>query len=353
MQQKEVFIEDGQHVVFRQNYFDDDMVAFLDQVRFGTRGAVYRHSGTAAKIPFFVKPHVFRFEVGGVLGGMVLFLERLELVAGQPVSVFYVRYFAAAPSAINKGLMTKYGARVMVEFKARMNRPSVCWAMVEKKNLRSFKVVSKVGYAPFTTMKLRAFSRFFPRADARLQQVTTEEGRQEVRADLRAFYAGHNFWHEDYLFSTGEYYVLHDEKGIIAGLQVRAVKWKVEKMPGLVGLAMKIAPHIPILGRMYQSDGFRFLAMESWYFRPGCAAELLRLSEAVLAHRRMYTAMYFVDERSPYLRALEMSGVSNGLFHTFVKNENSFAMASFERVPEPVKDEMLRKPVFLAAFDTI
>lgn len=347
----EVIYTEAAYAIHRRNGLTDDARRVLENAPLGTEGVVYEHLNREEHIKHLHNPVLLTIQEGNNILGTAVFCQTDVHAGPRTYNAYYVRYFAASPEIRGKGIMKHFSGKTMESIRLGEQQKTVYFASVERKNHRSFKVVSSAGYENLGVMRTNGFSRFFPRKSASIERVVTNEQRAEVLALLREQYREHALVQFNSLFLHNDYYVIRHQGSIVAGCQFHRVKWAVRSMPGISGkLIVGLTPYIPLLNRLFNPASFNFLGFEGIYSKPGYENRLEELFEGLLKQENRYSAMYWMAEKCPVRRRIQ-SVIRPGLIHTFVKDAHTFIMASETGLTEAEKSDLRKRPLFASAFD--
>lgn len=351
MDEQELILNEGDLSVWRYRGLSTEVTDFLADVAWGTEGAVIEHRNTGERVAYITNPTLVAVKKDAEILATAVFCNGVMRSGPYSYNYYYVRYFAASRQIRGKGMVKHLSAKVMEAIRYGEKQPTIFVACVERDNLASYKVVSSVGYEHVGTFKSHGFSRFFPKSDPRLEQVVSEEGHKEVQDLLREFYREHTLVNFDYIFLHNKYFVIRDKGEIVAGCQAHHVHWVVNKMAGFSGKIIRsIVPYLPFIRRVFNPDRFEFLGFEGIYSKPGYEKELTRLFEAVLAHERRNSAMFWLGERSPVrARILKQGGL--GLLHRFVKKSDVLLMTSYVGLSDREIEDFKSRPLYASSFD--
>ena len=347
----ELILQEGELSVWKYKGLLPEVTDFLADVAWGTEGAVIEHRNTDERVAYISNPILLAVRKGEEILATAVFCNGVMRSGPYSYNYYYVRYFAASRQIRGKGMIKQLSAKVMEAIRYGEKLPTIFVACVERDNLASYNVVSKVGYEHVNTFKSHGFSRFFPKPDPRLEQVVSAEGRKELLDLLTEYYREHTLVNFDYIFLHNKYFVFRDKGEIVAGCQAHHVHWVVNKMAGFSGkIIRRITPYLPLIRRVFNPDKFEFLGFEGIYCKPGYEKELIRLFEAVLAHEGRNSAMFWLGERSPVrARILKQGGL--GLLHRFVEKSDVLLMTSYVGLTEAEINDFKSRPLYASSFD--
>jgi len=347
----EVIYTEGGYSIHRRNGLTDEARYVLENAPLGTEGVVYEHLNRDEHIEHLHNPVLLSIQEGDRILGTAVFCQT-EVSAGQRIyNAYYVRYFAASGEIRGKGIMKHFSGKTMEAIRLGEREKTVFFASVERKNHRSFKVVSGAGYENLGVMRTNGFSRFFPKKSASVERIATEQQRAEVLSLLKSQYQDHALVHFNSIFLHDDYYVIRHEGAIVAGCQLHRVKWAVRSMPGVSGkLIVSLTPYVPLLNRLFNPASFDFLGFEGIYCQPGYESRLEELFEGLLRQEKRYSAMYWMAESCPVRHRIQ-SVIRPGLLHSFVQDAHTYIMASATGLTEEEMTDLRKRPLFASAFD--
>jgi L-amino acid N-acyltransferase YncA len=350
---EEILFQEGPYSIRRFRGIPEAAVQFLDRIAWGNEGAVYEHKNTSEHIPLIPDPMLLAIYEGENVLGTAVFCHTTVMAAEKPFNCYYVRYFAASPEIRGKGITKRFSIKVMELIRAHEQEKTVYFAVIERGNKSSYKVVHSAGYDSIGTIKTMGFSRFFPKDSPHLERMEGVRGKEEVLELLKGHYAPHALVQFDSIGMNDDYYMIREGGEIVAGCQFHRVHWVVNRMEGLSGkLIMSLVPRIPLLNQIFNPKKFEFLAFEGIYCKPGHERQLHELFEALLAREKLKAAMFWMGESCPHRQRIERFG-SLGLIHSFVKDSDVTIMASFQHLTAEERESFRHQPLFASAFDYI
>lgn len=351
--EKTLLLNDGSFSIWKEQGIPIEAIEFLDSISWGSDGAVYEHKNTPEHFKHITNPYLVSITEEGKILGTAVFCNPQVTVAGKPFNYYYTRYFASSPAIRGRGVIKKLAAQVMSSIRDGEKLKTIFVGFIERGNKSSYKVTESAGYHTIGTIKTVGFSRFFPKKSKKIQQVITEPEKQEVIALLKKFYRQHALVQFDYLFMHNNYYVIKENNEIVAGCQFHKAHWVVNKMSGFTGkIILNVVPLIPLINKLFNPKKFEFLAFEGLYFKPGKENRLHELFEGLLAQEKLKSAMFWLDEKCPYYKALINYG-KLGLINKFVKGSEVYIMASYQNMTAEEIYATENNPLYASAFDYI
>jgi RimJ/RimL family protein N-acetyltransferase len=285
--------------------------------------------------------------------GTAVFCNTMVTAGNAQYNCYYIRYFASSKEIRGKGVMKKYGIKVMESVREDEKEKTIFFACIEKGNKASYRTVESAGYENIGVIKTNGFSRYFPRINKNIEQVTTDVVRKEVLSLLKKQYEEHAIVQFNSIFLHDDYFVIRENGEIVAGCQFHRVHWVINRMPGIMGkIMMNVVPLIPILNKLFNPKQFEFLAFEGIYVKPGYENKLMDLFEGLLAKEKLKSSMYWMGETCP-IRKRMLESSKTGLIHSFIKESDVFIMAAFHDLNEGEIADLKARPLFVSGFDYI
>ncbi len=350
---KTLLLTDDSFSIWKEHGISVEAIEFLDSIAWGSDGAVYEHKNTPEHFKYITNPYLVFITEEEKIMGTAVFCNPQVTVAGKPYNYYYTRYFASSPVIRGRGVIKRLAIQVMSSIREGETKKTIFVGFVERGNKSSYKVSESAGYRTIGTIKTVGFSRFFPKKSAKIQQVKTEAEKQEVIALLMNQYQQHALVQFDYLFMHDNYYVIRENNEIVAGCQFHKAHWVINKMPGLMGkIILKVVPRIPLLNQLFNPKKFEFLAFEGLFFKPGKEKRLHELFEGLLAQEKLKSALFWLDEKCPWYKALTQYGRS-GLINKFVKESDVYIMASYQNMTVEEIYATENSPLYASGFDYI
>lgn len=350
---KKLLLQENEFSIWRHEGIPDEALDFLDRISWGNEGAVYEHKNTEEHIQLLHKPTLMAINEHDKIQGTAVFCNTAVAVGTAAFNCYYIRYFASSKEIRGKGVMKKYGIKVMESVRDDEKEKTIFFACVEKGNKASYKTVESSGYENIGVIKTNGFSRYFPRPNKNMEQVTTDAVCQEVLSLLKKQYEEHAMVQFNSIFLRDDYFVIRKNGQVVAGCQFHRVHWVINRMPGLMGkIVMNVVPLIPVLNNLFNPRRFEFLAFEGIYVKPGYENELTGLFEGLLAKEKLKSSMYWMGEKCP-LRKRILENSKTGLIHSFIKESDVFIMAAFHDLNEKEIADLKSRPLFVSGFDYI
>jgi hypothetical protein len=349
----EILFTEGNYSIQRHYGIPEEALHFLESIAWGNEGAIYEHKNTEEHIKLIKKPMLIGIYEGEQIRATAVFSMTSVTNGGEQFNCNYIRYFASSKEIRGKGIMKKFSIKVMELIRENEKEKTIYFAVIERDNKSSYKVVQSAGYSPVGTVKTLGFSRFFPRINEKITQVSSKEEKEEVLTLLEKTYESHALVQFDSIFLHNNYYVIRENGQIVAGCQYHRTHWVIINMKGLIGkIIMNVVPVIPILNKIFNPKQFEFLAFEGIYFKTGYEQQLFSLFEGLLAKEKLKSSMFWMGNTCPIRKRILTKG-NLGLIHSFIKDSDVEIMASFKNMNETEIANLKSKPIFASAFDYI
>jgi RimJ/RimL family protein N-acetyltransferase len=330
-----------------------EAIDFLERISWGSEGAVYVNMNMKNHIHELYNPVLIAILEKEKIQGTTAFCHTDIKVVDKSYNCYYIKYFAAAKEVRGKGVAKLITQKVMQSIRAKEAKKTIYFAFVEKANKASYNVVKSSGYDELGTIKTIGFSRFFPKWDNRIVNISDQKEKTQIIKLLSEKYKDHVLVQFNSIFHKNNYFVIRENDEIVAGCQYHKGHWKINKMKGTVGkLIILLAPHLPLIRKIFNPNKFEFLAFEGIYFKKGYENDLHKLFEGLLAKEKLNSALIWMGENCPVRK--NISDFKNlGLIHTFVKDSDVKVMASFNNIGEEVKEIARKNPMYASAFDFV
>ncbi len=350
---RKLVLQEGKYSIWRHEGIPKEALEFLDRIAWGNDGAVYEHKNTEEHIRQLHRPTLMAIHEYDKIQGTAVFCHTVVNVGTAKFNCYYIRYFASSREIRGKGIMKKYGIKVMESVRDDEKEKTVFFASIEKGNRASYRTVETAGYENVGVVKTMGFSRYFPRANKKMEHVATDRVRKEVLNLLKTQYKEHALVQFNSIFLHDNYFVIREGGRIVAGSQFHRVHWVVNRMPGLIGkILMNVIPLIPVLNKLFNPKQFEFLAFEGIFVQPGFENKLVDLFEGLLSKEKLKSSMYWMGENCP-LRKRILEKCRLGLIHSFIRESDVFIMAAFQGLNEGEITDLKSRPLFVSGFDYI
>jgi len=350
---KKLILQENEYSIWRHEGIPAEAFTFLDSISWGNEGALYEHKNTAEHIRLLHQPTLVSVNEGEKMKGSAVFCNTPITAGNASYNCFYIRYFASSKEIRGKGVMKKFGIKVMQAIREDEKEKTIFFACIEKGNRASYKTVESAGYRNIGTVKTNGFSRYFPKLNSNIEQVNSAVVKNEVLGLLKNQYQEHALTQFNSIFLNSDYYVMRKNGEIVAGCQFHKVHWVINKMPGIMGkIVMNVVPLIPILNKLFNPKRFEFLAFEGIYIKPGFENSLTDLFEGLLAKEKLKSAMYWLG-KSCEVRKRILENTKTGLIHSFIKDSDVYIMAAFHDLNEKEISDVAARPIFVSGFDYI
>lgn len=351
--QKKLLFREGVYSIWRHEGIPDEAIDFLDTIAWGNEGAVYEHKNTKEHIRFLYRPTLIAIHQEDKIQCTAVFNKTPVNVGTALYNCIYIRYFAASNEIRGKGVVKKYGAKVMEVIRDDEKEKTIFFACIEKGNKASYRTVENAGYENIGIIKTNGFSRFFPKENKNIEKVNTDAVRDEVLSLLKKQYKEYSLTQFNSIFLHDNYFIIRENGQIVAGCQFHRVHWVINNMAGFMGkIIMNVVPMIPILNDLFNPKRFQFLAFEGIYVKPGYEHRILDLFEGLLAKEKLKSAMYWLGESCPLRKRILKKG-KTGIIHSFIKHSDVFIMASFHNLNKAEISNIKSRSLFASGFDYI
>ncbi|MEY5052223.1 MAG: hypothetical protein RIS78_776, partial [Bacteroidota bacterium] len=108
-----VLLEEDSYRILRHEGIPAEALAFLDEIAWGSEGAVYENKNTKEHSRHIHRPVLMAIHSGDQILATAVFCHTKVGIAASYLNCYYVRYFASSPKIRGQGLIKKYGIRVM------------------------------------------------------------------------------------------------------------------------------------------------------------------------------------------------------------------------------------------------
>lgn len=322
---------------------------FFENILWGTDGAMYRLRDYEASLRHVPQARFLGLRKQGRLVALRILLEKRIFWESESLQAFYHGLLCVDPREQNQGYGKMLVERTLDYIGRRSEPKNITYAFIEAGNHRSFRISESLGYQKIGTFHATWFSRLHPNPSSRLNSLAAKEI-PELLNGLNHQYQDHVLTDFSVSLMPKSYRVIRDGMRIVAGLQAEPQRWVFESLGGTGGfLAVKILPHIPVVGSLFNPQNFRFLKIGNLFFSPGCAEAASELLEATLAASGQKVALLFMDKKSPvYLEWLSKSdlGILNALAEVEVH-----VMARFRGFPNEEITEFAKRPLSISPVD--
>lgn len=351
---EDILLEDGDIDVVLSSSFTPELVHLFDTTLWGDNGgAQYEHKDTAAHLEEMQSPVIATLRLRKELVGVCVLVGRDTAFHDKIYDTHYIRYLVSSLKYRGRGITTKYAIECIKALKNRANEEMLLVGTVEEFNKRSYQLVSASNLEKSSTIRTMVYSRFFPKRDARVQQMKNEDDLIRIKQKLDEQYTDHALFHTDNIGREGNFYYIEEKGEIIAGLQCFKARWVIKKLPGWSGkVLIRILPYIPIVNQVFNPRKFEFLAIEGLIYKPDRIADLHRLISDVLSRFHRKTAMFWLDENAQIARDLVRHG-RLGILQNMGAASKALIMIGYTHIDDKVKQEFKEAPFYQSAYDFI
>jgi hypothetical protein len=335
-----------------RNEASEGLLELLSQTTLGTNNLRYKHLDTPTRIKEADNPLFISLERDGKVQGNITLCNRQKQ--------WYVRYFAFAhqkQASKNANRIQKTNSRLKQEMASFFDEifngkfgeaPESFYAFIDPANERSKWMSELFGFRTETQLISQSFSRTKPQINP---QVRLLEDQTIINKILENIKANHAYYVEAHA-KRGPFYAYFDENNQVkAMVKVTRVNWVIERLSGFFGGVMvKFIPFIPKIRKIVKPKNHRFLVAESVWMPEKNSQILSDLFEGVLAVENRNMLMWFVDRREPVWRENRQL-INWGLYHKLVPLQVVDVVVL--RQNPLMKDELRRKPIFVAGWDLV
>lgn len=329
-----------------------ELLELLTHTTLGTNNVCYRHLDTPERIKEADNPLFISLERDGKVQGNITLCNRSKH--------WYVRYFAFAhqkQSSKNANRIQKTNSRLKQEMSSFFDEvfngkfgesPDSFYAYIDPANERSKWMSEQFGFHTEAQLISQSFSRTRPQPKPPVRLLEDEA---TITTILKQIEETHAYFVEPHA-KRGPFYAYFDENNqVIAMVKVTRVNWVIERLSGFFGgFMVKLIPFIPRVRRIIKPKNHRFLVAESVWLKEKNPPILADLLEGVLAIEQRNMMLWFVDRREPVWRENRQS-IDWGLFHKLVQLQTVDVVVL--RQNPLMKDELRRKPIFVAGWDLV
>ncbi|MEN8202469.1 MAG: hypothetical protein ABFS28_07730 [Bacteroidota bacterium] len=236
------------------------------------------------------------------------------------------------------------------EGKRKADPPSIIYAMIEQKNLRSMNFSVQMGLETVGEMASFSFSRLSPKKSARVEQLPEDE-QAEMLSLLKEYYREYTLFFTDPIFKNNDYYVIRDKGRVVAGIQIYPVTWRIMDFGSkAANRIIKILVKIPWVRKRITPEKLDLLAFDGIYCEPGYEQTLYELMEGVLARSGRYLAMVMTDTNSALYSIFEKQQ-KLGIVHKVVGTFMADIRVRFINMPEDTRQYFLDHPTYIPTYD--
>jgi len=228
--------------------------------------------------------------------------------------------------------------------------PSIIYAMIEQKNLRSMNFSAQMGLETVGEMASFSFSRLSPKKSKRVERLPATE-QEEMLSILKEFYKEYTLFFTDPIFKNNDYYVIRDKGRVVAGIQIYPVTWKiVDSGSKTANWLIRVLVHLPWVRKRITPEQLDLLAFDGIFCEPGYEQALYELMEGVLALSGRSLAMVMADTSSKLYSIFEKEkklGLLHKIFGTFMAD----IRVRFINLPEETRQYFLDHPTYIPTYD--
>lgn len=236
------------------------------------------------------------------------------------------------------------------EGKQEADPPSIIYATIDQKNLRSMNFSAQMGLETVGEMASFSFSRLSPKKSARVEQLPENEQGKMLEL-LTSYYKEYTLVFTDPLFKNKDYYVIRDQGKVVAGLQYYRVTWRIVDFGSkAANRLIRLGVRIPWVRKRITPEKLDLLAFDGIYCTPGYEQSLYELMEGVLALSGRYLAMIMADTSSGLYRIFEKQQ-KLGLVHKVIGTFKADIRVRFINLPGEIRQYFLDHPTYIPTYD--
>jgi len=339
-----------------------DIIDLLSDTVYGTPGKTrFQHTGVENKIKKLPHPYFITLKKESRLLGVANYNLKEDIYPSLSINHFYIRYFSffeafriQKPGKKRSNTRNKIKEDI-ISFMEKgsfeeENQKALYFAYIEMENERSKMMVSSLGFIPIRELSTSLFSRFFPKIDKKVKEITPEQ-KPLIKKKLEEFYKGYTFFDPAYLFGNGNYYVLMEGDEIVAGVQATKTTWVVKELPGWDGkILFYLLPYVPLVSRVFNPRDYSFASLEYLYVKSGYEKSLNVLFESVCAFQGLNNAMIWADNKSLLYNTLRQN-VNFGILDKLHKTVPGHVVVKYTGLNKYEKVLFENTPAYISAFD--
>ncbi|HPR32090.1 MAG TPA: hypothetical protein PLK12_08340 [Prolixibacteraceae bacterium] len=344
------------------------IVSLLKSTLWGTPGLTqYQHLETEKTIYDIGSPVFYSLERQGNLLCTVCLAGREVNIGSKARTSHYVRYLAVRsglggdgkrkqkPGKSHSGGLVKQFMEEVFRMgpSALFHRPeqkALYYAYVESENEQSIHLCTHFGFRKVSTMDTVPFSRFSPKKHTHVRRADPLEY-ASIQERILQQYHNHNLIDLEHVFYEENYFVAEADGKIVAGVQANPMCWAFRNLPGLSGrILLRVLPRIPYLRRLINPQRFSFSAFEGVFCLDGHEGVLNSLFESVLALQGNYTALIWMDTKSPMIQTIRKH-CHLGLMDKINSGGAGDILVRGENLTPADWESLIGKPAYVSCFD--
>ena len=230
------------------------------------------------------------------------------------------------------------------------DRPSIIYALIEQKNLRSMNFSAQMGLETIGEVASFSFSRLRPKYSKRVECLPDSE-KESMELLLQDFYSGYNLFYSNSLFKDNGYFVIRHSGRVVAGLQEYPITWRIIDFgSSFANWIVRFGTKIPWVRRRVDPDEARMLAFDGIYCEPGYEDVLYELMEGVLAEKKRYLAMLMMDRKSGLYKIFSEKGML-GPLHKVLGFFKADVRMRFINIPDKTRQLFMERPTYIPSYD--
>lgn len=354
---------------------NDDILTLLSGTFLGTPGGLqYQLTQTPERINAYQSIYFVCLYRHSRLIGLLAVVPRDFQTKHETIPGYYIRYLAIAGPFQSK---TEAGHERHRKIKEKLERtvkdqiialfrdpsrlglpgfepgrPALFYAFVEPANIRSANLVEQANYQRVGTFYTLPFSRNRPKADERVMRCTPDLY-PIIRSLLNQTWDGSNAWFSDFVLHNNQYFVMLEDGKPVAAVQAHPASYRMKNMPGMKGfLFLRFLNRLPYFRKIFNGLTFRFLAFEGLFCEAGNEDKIPVLLESCCALSCYHAGLMWLDEKTMLCTRLRQSD-KMGLLAKLAGGEPVAIYTNFYNVPDTLRKELIGRPFYISAFDSI
>lgn len=326
---------------------NESIINLLSNTIYGTKGLRYGHRNVKKRVHHLETPDFHTFWKDDELLAVAAYCRRNLPLNGENLPCIYIRYFAVNEKFQGQGLGKLLTQKLYDYYERSINEPTVFYAYIEQKNVRSMGVSKRFKQEPIGTFKTIYFSRFFPKKQKDVVSLSADEAKQLLFENNKnyAFYGNYKLGYEN------GYRAIKKDGKIVAGIQANKITWDIYSLPGVMGwLTRNVLHFLPVIGRLSPRKTYSFLTFEGVFMASNHEQDFIRLVEHCLAEHNVYSGILPLDITDT--RYAKISALPNlGLMHKIQPAPPVSVLVNFYKTDEKTVNQLKTLPKYVSGFD--
>jgi RimJ/RimL family protein N-acetyltransferase len=300
-----LFFSEGSVAVRHQRDRPEWMVAWLEEVLWGTRGLRYRLRDVEVMLQAVPDVSWVVLEHRGEPVASIGMVVRPRTWNRQLVDTAYLTLFVVPADQQRRGFgraLLRETRRFVLEHMPRC----LIFGLVEADNIASLKASASAGFERVSRVDMVNLARTAPRGSTRAERLAAEF-LPEFLTQVKATYGRHQLYDGAASILPGQCWTLTEGGRMVAGLQAEPRRTQFVDL-GYGGWLKRALPWLPVLRTLVDPEDYRFLWLQHIWFADGHAAEAFELLEAVLHATDHRLAVVQWDRSSPVYRRWRRGG---------------------------------------------